>query len=250
MANAAPGAPCCSRPHISVRISPQLSWPSWRLHQPRQHRRKGRQRPAAAIALPDSLSLDAVACGTQSLLDTLVGLSPGFLQPAESLIGSDVVSLLRLQVSAESVLRLGVNPGPWSSCCGCMHVVPHSSRCCCAAACNSVSTSAHRPHTMSVTLGSIAVQGVCMHAWTAVRSCHARNAGCSSVLAAVSPLARSSPLSQMQHLTSCSRPAQALYYFLLANPSPAAGFLDFFVLNPVFQQLERQARFGQPAYSP
>lgn len=70
------------------------------------------------------------------------------------------------------------------------------------------------------------------------------------MLAAVSPLARSSPLSQMQHLTSCSRPAQALYYFLLANPSPAAGFLDFFVLNPVFQQLERQARFGQPAYSP
>ena len=35
---------------------------------------------------------------------------------------------------------------------------------------------------------------------------------------------------------------QALYYFLLANPSPAAGFLDFFILNPVFQQLERQAR--------
>ena len=34
--------------------------------------------------------------------------------------------------------------------------------------------------------------------------------------------------------------SQALYYFLLANPSPAAGFLDFFVLNPVFQQLERQ----------
>ena len=68
-----------------------------------------------AIALPDSLpeslSLDAVACGTQSLLDTLVGLSPGWLQPAESLIGSDVVSLLRLQVSAESVLRLGVSPG-------------------------------------------------------------------------------------------------------------------------------------------
>jgi len=59
-------------------------------------------------SLPDSLSLDAVACSTQSLLDTLVGLSPGWLQPAESLIGSDVVSLLRLQVSAESVLRLGV----------------------------------------------------------------------------------------------------------------------------------------------
>ena len=34
--------------------------------------------------------------------------------------------------------------------------------------------------------------------------------------------------------------AQALYYFLLANPSPAAGFLDYFVLNPVFQQVERQ----------
>ena len=66
-----------------------------------------------ALALPDSLtdslSLDAVACGTQSLLDSLVGLSPGFLQPAESLIGNDLVSLLRLQVSAESVLRLGVS---------------------------------------------------------------------------------------------------------------------------------------------
>ena len=65
-----------------------------------------------AIALPDSLSLDAVACGTQSLLDAVVSLSPGFLQPAESLIGNDVVSLLRLQVSAESVLRLGVSPSP------------------------------------------------------------------------------------------------------------------------------------------
>ena len=43
-------------------------------------------------------------------------------------------------------------------------------------------------------------------------------------------------------LTPYVRSAQALYYFLLANPSPAAGFLDFFVLNPVFQQLERQAR--------
>ena len=65
-------------------------------------------RAPMAIALPDSLSLDAVACGTQSMLDALVGLSPGFLQPAESLIGNDVVSLLRLQVSTDSVLRLGV----------------------------------------------------------------------------------------------------------------------------------------------
>lgn len=67
-----------------------------------------------AIALPDSLSLDAVACGTQSLLDAVVGLSPGFLQPAESLIGNDVVSLLRLQVSTDSVLRLGVCPRPFA----------------------------------------------------------------------------------------------------------------------------------------
>ena len=46
-----------------------------------------------------------------NLLDSLVGLSPGFLQPAESLIGNDVVSLLRLQVSPDSVLRLGVGLG-------------------------------------------------------------------------------------------------------------------------------------------
>ena len=121
MANAGAGAPWCDNMHVSIRISPRLSWPSWRLHQPRQHRRRGRRCPAAAIALPDSLSLDAVACGTESLLDALVGLSPGFLQPAESLIGSDVVSLLRLQVSADSVLRLGVIPGPSCPCLVHMH---------------------------------------------------------------------------------------------------------------------------------
>jgi len=127
MASASAGAPCCSRPSPSLRITPQRAWPSWALHPPRYSR--ARKRAAMAIALPDSLpdsfSLDAVACSTQSLLDTLVGLSPGWLQPAESLIGSDVVSLLRLQVSAESVLRLGVRaPAVLHACALCGGHVP------------------------------------------------------------------------------------------------------------------------------
>ena len=35
---------------------------------------------------------------------------------------------------------------------------------------------------------------------------------------------------------------QALYYFFLAQPGVVAGMLDFFILAPLFQQLERQWR--------